>query len=495
MSEFDGNKIKGQGASRVAISGMAWTFLERISAQLVTFVVSIVLARLLSPDEYAVIAIVLIFVTIADIFVTAGFGSALVQKLDVDNLDFSTTFYFSLVFSLIIYVVLFFCAPAIANFYEMDELTLVIRIMSVRVIFASINSVQQAYVSRKLEFRKFFYSTLIGAIISAVVGILMAYMGYGVWALVAQYLVNVIISTGILSVISGWRPEWVFSMERMKGLFSFGWKVMAASVFHTLGMQARSLVLGKLASPRELSFYNQGEKFPLLFINNIETSIQKVMAPILSTEQKNMERVKDLTRKSMRVATFTIWPLLIGMAALAETLIELLFTTKWMGSVPYLKLICIAYMFYPVGETHVRTIRALGRSDITMRTIFEAETLNIIFLVAAILFHCDGKGIVVTWIASSIVMAIVNGIADRKMIGYGLREQTKDLLFTGISVVVMYFAVNALAAIQINLFVKIIIQIITGTLIYIGMSYMINRATLKYVLGAGASYISKLKKK
>lgn len=491
MSEFEGEKIKGQGVSRVAITGMAWSFLERISAQLVTFVVSIVLARLLSPDEYAVVAIVLIFVTIADIFVTAGFGSSLIQKLDVDNIDFSTTFFFSIGFSIIIYSILFFSAPLISNFYEMSELTLVIRIMSVRIIFASVNSVQQAYVSRKLEFRKFFYSTLIGAVISAIVGIVMAYMGYGVWALVAQYLVNVIISTVVLWCISGWRPILAFSWSRMKGLFSFGWKVMVASVYHTLGMQARSLVLGKLASPRELSFYNQGEKFPALFINNIETSIQKVLAPILSSQQKDIPRVLDLTRKAMRVATFTIWPLIIGLAAVAESLIELLFTTKWMGSVPYLKLICVAYMFYPVGETHVRTIRALGRSDITMRTIFVAETLNIVFLVAAILLQCDGKGIVVTWILSSILMAVVNGIADRKMIGYGLRAQISDLIYTGISVVVMYFLVNFLSILQINLFAKIILQIVVGFATYVGMSYIFNRSTLNYVIETSKSYLDK----
>lgn len=495
MSVYKGNKIKGQGASRVAITGMAWSFLERISAQLVTFVVSIVLARLLTPDEYGVVAIVLIFVTIADIFVTAGFGSALVQKLDVDNIDFSTTFFFSIGFSLVVYTLLFFCAPLIANFYEMEELTLVIRVMSVRIVFASVNSVQQAYVSRQLEFKKFFYSTLVGAVVSAVVGIAMAYLGYGVWALVAQYLVNVIISTVVLWCISGWRPIMVYSWSRMKGLFSFGWKVMVASVYHTLGMQARSLVLGKLASPRELSFYNQGEKFPALFINNIETSIQKVLAPILSSEQEDKPRVLDLTRKSMRVATFTIWPLLIGLAAVAESLIEILFTTKWMGSVPYLKLICIAYMFYPVGETHVRTIRALGRSDTTMWTIFIAETLNIVLLVVAILLHCDGKGIVITWILSSILMAVVNGVADRKLIGYGLRDQVKDFLFTGISVTVMYFVVNALSGLPINLFVKILIQIVTGFVVYFSISYFINRETLKYVVTTAASYIEKMKER
>ena len=203
MSENKNNK---RSISQTALSGMAWTFAERISAQLVTLVVSIVLARLLSPDEYAIVAIVTIFVTIANAFVTAGFGSALVQKLNTDNLDFSTTLFFSIGFSLIIYTVLFFTAPWIARFYNIEQLTAVIRVMSIRIIIASINSVQQAYVAKTLQFKKFFYSTLIGSIVSAFVGIGMAYTGYGVWALVGQYMTNVTTGTSFF-ITSGWKPN------------------------------------------------------------------------------------------------------------------------------------------------------------------------------------------------------------------------------------------------------------------------------------------------
>ena len=467
--------------SQVALGGMAWSFAERVSAQIVTLIVSIVLARLLTPDEYGIVAIVMVFVAIADIFVTAGFGSALVQKLDTDNIDFSTTLYFSIGFSLILYIILFICAPQIADFYDIELLTPIIRIMSIRIVFAAINSVQQAYVSKKLQFRKFFYSTLTGTMISAIIGVAMAYMGYGVWALVMQYIANVVINTLTLSLVSGWRPVLVFSAYRMKGLFSFGWKVMVASVYHALGMQARSLVLGKLVSPRELSFYNQGEKFPALFINNIETSVQKVMAPILSNKQKDINRVLDMTRKSMQISVFLIWPFMIGLAAIGESLIELLFTAKWLGSVPYLKLICVAYMFYPVGETHVRTLRALGYSDVTMRTIFVAETFNIVLLFGAIIFQCGGIGIVMTWIVSSIAMALINGVANNKILGYSAIDQAKDLLRTGICVLILYFVVNSFSSLSIVLWIKICIQIFAGLITYITISYIINRKTLVYV--------------
>lgn len=484
---------KTGSASQTALGGMFWTFAERISAQLVTLIVSIVLARLLGPDEYAIVGIVAIFVTIANIFVTAGFGSALVQKLNADNVDFSTTLYFSIAFSLVIYAILFFAAPFIAAFYEMDVLTPIVRVMALRVIIASVNSVQHAYVAKTFQFRKFFYSTSIGTIVSAIVGIGMAYAGFGVWALVGQYLTNVTVDTIVLFFTCGWKPCLVFSWNRMRSLYSFGWKVMAATVFHTFGMQARSLVISKVATPRDLSFFNQGEKFPALFINNIETSIQKVMAPVLSREQENVPRVLDLTRKTMQVSAFTIWPLLIGLAAISESLVEILYTEKWLGCVPYLKLICVAYMFYPIGETHVRTIRALGRSDVTMKTIFGAEFINIALLVIAILLGLGGMGIVASWIISSIAMAILNGAADYKMIKYKLNDQIKDILFTGLCCTLMYVVANSLSVVCMNLILKIVLQMMLGLFVYVVTSYIINRSTFVYVMKTANNFLCKLK--
>ena len=489
--EVEETKSEKQGMSRIALGGLIWMFAERISAQLVTLVVSIVLARMLSPDEYSIVAIVTIFVTIANVFATSGFGSALVQKKNTDQLDFSTTFFFSFAFSAAIYLLLFIAAPFIAAFYKIDLLTPVIRIMSIRVVIASVNSVQQAYVSKTLQFKKFFFSTLIGTAASAVVGITMAYAGFGVWALVAQYLVNVIIDTVVLSFTCGWKPSLIFSAERMKFLFSFGWKVMVATVVHTLVTQLRSLVLSKAAAPTELSYYNQGEKFPGLFINNIETSIQKVLAPILAREQDDMKRVLYLTRKSMQIAIFTIWPLLIGLAAVAESLIEFLFTAKWMGSVPYLKLVCLAYLLYPVAETHIRTIRALGRSDITMWTVFSADFLNVLLLVVAVLFRTGGTGIVVTWIIASVLMAIVNGIADYKLTGYRYIDQIRDIIKTGICSVVMYVVVNSLSVLSLHLFWKLCIQIAAGGVVYFVVALMIHREALFYTIRIVMSFLKR----
>ncbi|WP_298771734.1 lipopolysaccharide biosynthesis protein [uncultured Fibrobacter sp.] len=486
---------KKKSTAQIALGGMAWAFAERICAQIVTLIVSIILARLLGPDEYAIVGIVFIFVTIANVFVTAGFGSALVQKLNADNIDFSTTLYFSIGFSTIIYVILFLAAPYIAAFYEIDLLTPVVRVMSLRIIIASINSVQHAYIERTLQFKKFFYSTSIGTGVSAIVGIGMAYAGFGVWALVGQYLSNVIVDTIVLSFTCGWKPSLVFSWNRMKSLYSYGWKVMLATVLRMFGKQARGLVISKVATPRDLSFFNQGEKFPALFINNIETSIQKVMAPILSREQENLPRVLDLTRKTMRISTFTIWPLLIGLAAVSESLIEILYTEKWIGCVPYLKLICVAYMFYPIGETHVRAIKALGRSDVSLKTIFLTESINISMLVIAIFWGVGGIGIVVSWILSSIVMAVLNGIADYKMIKYKMKDQFADIFFTGLCCSIMFFVVNSLASINMNLFLKLLLQVIAGLLIYLISSYLLNHKSLVYVVTIAKNFGRNLKKK
>ena len=488
-------ETKTEKTSQVALKGMIWAFAERICAQLVTLIVSIVLARLLSPSEYAVVAIVTIFVTIANVFVTAGFGSALVQKKDADETDFSTTFYFSLVFSILIYFVLFFTAPLIADFYDMPILTLIIRIMSLRIVVASVNSIQQAFVAKTLQFKKFFYSTLIGTFASAVVGLTMAYLGCGVWALVGQYLTNVTIDTIVLSFTCGWKPKLIFVPKRMKSLFSYGWKVMAASVFHTLSTEARSLTISKIVSEEDLSYYNQGEKFPALFINNIETSIQKVMAPIVAREQNDVPRVLELTRKSMVVATFITWPMLIGLAAVASPFIEILYTSKWLGSVPYLQLICLAYLFYPVGETHVRTLRALGFSGITLITVFAADALNIILLIIAFVLKLGGKEIVISWIISSVAMALFNGIADWRIVKYKFIDQIKDLLFTGISCAAMFAAVYAFSYLNLNLILKLVCQVFLGVTVYLLVSFLINRRSLIYVFRTGKDFLGRFRKK
>ena len=285
------------------LSGLFWKFGERISAQLVTFIVSIVLARLLSPDDYGNIALVTVFITIANVFVVNGFGSALIQKQEADNVDFSSVFYANIVFSCILYVIIFLVSPVVADFYASPILCPVLRVLGLRIPVAAINSVQQAYVSRHMLFKKFFFSTLFGTLLSGVVGCVMAYMGFGIWALVAQYLVNTSVDTIVLWFTVRWRPDFVFSFSRVKVLLSYGWKLLLSGLLDTGYTQLRSLIIGKKYTSADLAYYNRGQQYPQLVVTNINTSISSVLFPAISKCQDDLSRVNDWIGGNCRTAS------------------------------------------------------------------------------------------------------------------------------------------------------------------------------------------------
>lgn len=256
-------------------SNMVWRFAERCGAQLITFVVSIVLARLLAPEDYGKIALITVFTTILQVFVDSGLGTALIQKKDSDDLDFSSVFYFNFIVCLVLYAGMFFVAPFIAKFYEDISLTPIVRVISLTIIISGVKGIQQSYVSKNMLFKKFFYSTLGGTIFSAILGIYLAYAGAGVWAIVAQQLSNTTIDTFILWITVKWRPKKLFSWKRLKKLLSFGWKILVSALLDTVYTNIRSLVIGKMYSSADLAFYNQGDKLPSVIVNNINTSIHK----------------------------------------------------------------------------------------------------------------------------------------------------------------------------------------------------------------------------
>ena len=342
-------------SSTNVITNFFWRFLERCGAQGVTFIVSIVLARLLDPTVYGTVALVTIFTTIMQVFVDSGMGNALIQKKDADDLDFSSVFYFNMAMCSVLYLIMFFAAPFIASFYRMPELTAIVRVLSFVVVISGVKNVQQAYVSRHLMFKRFFFSTLGGTIGAAVIGIAMAYLGFGVWALVAQMLFNAAVDTTILWITVKWRPKKMFSFQRLKSLFSYGWKLLASSLIDTVYNDLRQLIIGKKYSSGDLAYYNQGKKFPQLIVTNINTSIDSVLLPTMSKAQDDMAAVRSMTRRAIKTSTFLMMPAMIGLAVCAEPLVQLILTEKWLPCVLFLRIFCITYAFYPipVSYTHL----------------------------------------------------------------------------------------------------------------------------------------------
>lgn len=472
MEEFDSLKKK-------TIAGLFWTFAERIGAQLVSFVVSIVLARLLMPEEYGIIAIVWIFINICNVFVNSGFGNSLIQKKNADDLDFSSVFWFSMAMSLVLYAALFVAAPWIARWYDMEVLCPVLRVMGLRLVVAAFNTVQKAKVSRDMQFRKFFFSTLGGTLFSAVVGIAMAYMGFGVWALVAQELTNVAIDTTILFITIQWRPRMIFSLERMKILFHYGWKIFGSSLINTLYEEFRSLYVGKLYTAEDLAYYTRGKQFPRLLMDNINSSISSVLFPAISSAQGDPDAVKTMARRAMKTSSYVLTPMLMGLAAVAEPLITLLLTEKWLNCVPFLQIVCINCALQPLQTANVQAINAVGRSDITLKLNIIKKSFGI--LLVAIFTRISVEAMAWAGVATGVFSLVVNVFPNRKLIDYGLKEQLRDIVPNWLLSVAMLVLVRLVHLAGLGTVPELIIMVLVGVVSYVVMSVIFRVESFTYI--------------
>jgi O-antigen/teichoic acid export membrane protein len=322
------------------ISSLIWKFMERGGTQGAQFIIQIVLARLLLPDDYGIISLISIFIIIANVFVQSGFSTALIQKKEIDKIDFSSVFYISIFVSGLLYLLLYFASPGIAAFYSEPKLTAVLRVLSLTLFLGAFNSIQNAIISKKMQFKKLFFASFGAILISGAVGITLAYTGFGVWALVFQQLTNQLLVVIILSFGIKWRPELIFSLSRVKSLFSYGWKLLVSSLIDTFYMNLRSLFIGKLYEPATLAFYNRGDQFPQIIVSNIVGTVQSILLPVLSAEQDNKQRVKEMVRRSIGICSFILFPMMVGLAIIAEPLVRILLTDKWLPCVPFLQIFC-----------------------------------------------------------------------------------------------------------------------------------------------------------
>lgn len=446
-------------------SNLVWRFLERTGAQAVALVVSIILARILTPEDYGIIALITVFINILNVFVDSGLGTALIQKKNADDVDFSTVFFTNIIFCIVLYILIFFTAPFLASFYKKEELTAIIRVLSITILVSGIKNIQQAYISKTLQFRKFFFATLVGTIIAAIVGILLAFQGLGVWALVAQQLTNLIIDTILLWITVKWRPSFVFSFQRLKVLFSYGWKLLVSALLDVSYTNLRNLIIGKKYSSEDLAFYTKGELFPKAIVGNINNAIDSVLLPTMSEEQDDKIRIKQMTRQAIKVSTFCIAPLMMGLAACSSNIISLLLTDKWLPSVPYLVIFCITYMFYPIHTANLNAIKAVGRSDLFLKLEIVKKIVGLGILFSTMWFGV--KIMAYSLLLTSITSQIINSWSNKKLLNYGYFEQLKDI-FPGIMLaVIMGIIVHFEIYIPVSKGIQLIIQIVTGISVYI----------------------------
>ena len=460
-------------------SGVFWKFAERILAQGVSFIISVILARILMPSDYGIVALILVFINIANVFVTSGFSTALVQNKDADRTDFSTNFYCSLAVSILVYLILFIAAPFIEQFYDMRGLALILRVFALRIPLSAYSAIQHAYVERHMIFKRYFFSTLGGTLISGVVGIIMAYKGFGAWALIAQYFTNTIVDILVLSITVPWQPEFVFSWKSAKSMMNYGWKILAADLSGTFFDQLRSLIVGKAYTSADLAFYNKGNQLPSLITTNISTSIMSVLFPAIANISDEKKRVKEITRKAVKIMSFVMFPMLFGLAAVSGPLINVLFTSKWALAVPFVQILSISSAISLIGGVSLQAIKAIGKSDIILKLEVYKKPVYVLLLIIGVKINVTA--VAVTMLLYSIYGNVVNAGPLKKEIDYTYREQLKDLSPAFLMSGVMGLLVYMVSYLNLNNVLLLFIQVLVGIALYLGMAMAFKVDTLKYL--------------
>lgn len=469
------------------LGSFLWKFAERCGTQGVKFVVEIILARLLVPDDYGTIALVTVFITILNVFVDSGLGNALIQKKDADDIDFSTVLYFNVALCLGLYIFLYFAgAPFLARFYANPGLIPIIRVLGLTVVISGVKNVQQAYVSRTLQFKCFFYSSLAGTILSAISGIIAAYSGWGVWSLVLQQILFAVVNCIVLWFTVKWRPAKAFSLSRLRTLFSYGWKLLVSTLINAVYNNFYQLIIGKLYSSADLAYYNKGDQFPKLFLNNISDSIDSVLFPTMSNTQDNKTKLKYVTSISIRISTFVMAPLMLGMAVVSPTLIKILLTEKWMPCVPFMRVFCITYMFYPIHTANLNAVKALGRSDLFLKLEMIKKVIG--FLALLITVKHGPMAMAFSLLCTSIIAQIINAWPNKKLLKYGYGQQLKDVLPNLIAALGMCVCVSMISFLGLSEWVCMALQIVTGSVLYIFIAAATKNSAFFFLLDIIKNY-------
>lgn len=463
------------------VSNLIWRFMERFGSQLVAMVVQIILARMLDPAVFGTVAKVTIITTILLVFVDSGMANSLIQKKDPDDLDFSSVFYFNMAFCLVLYAGLFAAAPAIARFYDDAQLTAIIRVLGLTVVVAGVKNVQQAYVSKTLQFKRFFFATLGGTLLSAAVGIVMVFCGFGVWAIVAQQLTNVTVNTAILWLTVGWRPKRMFSFERLKGLLGYGWKLLVSGLLDTVYNKLREIMIAVFYTDADLAYYNRGMTYPNLLVENINASIDSVLLPVLSAEQDHKEQVRNMTRRAIRISTYVMMPMMMGLAVCAEPLIRLLLTEKWLPCVPYLRIFCFSYAFYPLHTANLNAIKAMGRSDLFLKLEIIKKVFGVIILLVTLQYGVYVMAL--SLLFTSVMSQLINSWPNAKLLDYAYGHQLMDMLPAILLSLVMGAAVYPIQLFGWSDWVTLPVQVIAGAAVYILGSVIFRLDSFSYLLG------------
>ncbi len=471
---------QGGNLKKKVLSGLFWKALENGGVQLVQLLISLILARLLGPDRYGTISLLLVFIAIANVFIQTGFQTSLIQKQKTDELDYSSVFFLSLGTAAVLYGVIFLSAPAVGRFYRDPELGPMLRVLALMIFFGAVVSVQTAIVSKKMEFRKMCIASLLAACLSGAAGVAGAVGGLGTWALVVQQLSNQFLLMVFLWILVGWRPKAAFSVKRVESLFSYGWKLMCSSLIDTVYNNLYTMVIGKIYQKDVVGYYNRGNQFPQLIVNNLAASIQAVMLPAFAASQEDRERMKAMVRRSIVTSAFVVFPMMAGLIAVAKPLITVILTEAWLPCVPFLQIMCVAYAMWPIHVANLQAINAMGRSDIYLKLELVKKLLGLFVLAASVPLGIYAM----VWMkaATDFIGTFINAYPNKKLLGYSFSEQWKDVFPSLVLSVIMGAIVYSLQWVISNNWILLAAQVAAGAAIYGGMAWMFKLESFRYLL-------------
>lgn len=463
------------------ITSLFWKLFERGGNALIQIIVQVVMARLLVPEQFGALAIMLVFVNIGNVLVQSGLNTALVQAPILEREDSSTVFWLSFTISLLLYLTVFISAPYIAAFYQMDFIIWPLRWLALLLIINSYNSVQTALVQRALEFRKIFIATIVSVAISGIAGITAAIMGAGLWALVLQQITYQCINCIVLSTQVEWHPTLFFQLDRARVLFSFGWKLLAASLLDQGYQSLSDLIIGKQFNAINLGYVSQGKKYPQALGNMLDGTIQPVMLSVVSRVQEDLSYVKRLMRRALKTSTFLIFPAMTLFGVAAEPIVRLLLGEQWLPCVPFLQMYCFVYALLPIHSTNLQALNGTGRSDLFLKLEIIKKIYGISFILIGAFVFKNVYVLVGSYMVTGIIGTFVNAHPTKRVVGYSYLEQLRDVGPAALLSLVAGAITYQILLIGLGSLLTILLQVVSMCGIYILLAKLFHMEEMEYL--------------
>lgn len=474
-----GKAILMNRTKKEVIFSLFWKLLERGGTQISQLIIMIILARILLPAQFGIVALLLVFVNLARVFIQSGISVSLIQKKDTDDLDYSSMFALSIALSIVLYIAIFLLSPFIAQFNNIQDFDKMLRVLAIILFFGSYSSIKQAYLVKQMLFRTIFTVSLIATIFSGIFGVFLALNNFGVWSLIINQIMYEIIQTIVLGISVKWQPGLKVSLFRLKNLVRYGWKILISNLINLAYHDTRTILINHRFSTSKLAYYDRGKSIPEMVITNVNGSIQSVLLPVLSSYQDNLYLLKEKMRISIKISSFLVMPMMFGIVIIAEPLVLLLLSDKWLPSVIYMQLLAFSFALYPIHTANLQAIAAIGRSDIYLKLEIVKGVSSITVLLISSIYGL--VGIAVGAIISSLLSSFINSYPNSRIINYSYIDQIKDILPTVIAAIIMSIFVYPISFFIKSNMLLIGVQVIFGVLLYTMVTFLVNNSTLKYI--------------